>query len=437
MHQDHTRHGIHPGWSGKQKGYFEGRGAVSAQRSGDSAKPKGKLDRQTILLLVVSGLFSAANALSGTFVGVYLWKARNDFALIGWFTLATHAAMALTFWLAGKWVKEHNKMNCLRAGVMVSASFYMMVLWLGSGSILYVGWLGMLQGIAFGLFWVAFNVVYFEATNPDNRDRFNGWAGLLGSGAGIIAPWISGFLIVRMSGASGYRLIFSISLGIYLLGVIISFFLKKRKVEGVYDWGFPVSCLKQKDTPWRRVSLALVAQGLREGVFGFMIGLMVYIYTASEAGLGNFVLITSSVAFVSYWAAGKWLKPRYRRAAMLVGAVVIVAVILPFFWTINAVTLYIFGVGSSLFFPLYTIPMVSTVFDLIGGNETSAKQREEYVVLRELCLNTGRMIGTVIFIIVVSWSTTSLALSGLLFFIGSSSLVSWAFMRKQLPLRHS
>ena len=90
-----------------------------------------RLDAQAILLLIVHALFGGANALSGTFVGVYLWKAKNDFALIGWFTLTTHLTMAITFWLAGKWVKEHNKMNCLRIGVSISACFYMLVLWIG------------------------------------------------------------------------------------------------------------------------------------------------------------------------------------------------------------------------------------------------------------------------------------------------------------------
>ena len=409
MHQEHMAHRLHSGL-----------GANS-----------GKLDTQAMLLLAVNGLLAAANALSGTFMGVYLWKAKHDFAVVGWLTLATHAAMALTFWLAGKWVKEHNKMNSLRLGVAISACFYFLVLWLGSRSVHYVLLLGVVQGMASGFFWLAFNVVYCEVTNPHNRDRFNGWAGLLGSGAGIVGPWISGLLIVRMTGASGYRLMFSISLGIYLVGVLVSFFLKKRKAQGEYDWLLPLRCLRQKG-PWRRVCAALVAQGVREGVFGFMIGLMVYLATRSEAKLGGFSLITSSVALVSYWLAGKFVKPRYRSAAMLAGVCGMVAVIVPFFWKVGYVTLLLFGVSVSLFYPLFTIPMTSTVFDLIGQDEESAKQREEYIVLRELSLNLGRMLGTGLFLGVVSWRTDTLVVNWLLLVIGSSPLASWAFMRKQL-----
>jgi len=416
----------------RQANYFEDRDQTS--ETGQRPVKKGELDAQTVLLLAVHTLFGIANALSGTFVGVYLWKAKNDYTLIGWFTLATHLTMAITFWLAGKWVKEHNKMNCLRAGVALSAGFYMLVLWLGANSYHYFILLGIVQGISTGFFWIAYNVVYFEVTDPDNRDRYNGWAGLLASGAGIVAPWISGLLIVALGDKAGYRLIFSISLGIFIVGVIVSFFLKKRQVEGSYEWMFPIRCLRQAETPWTRVFCAQIAQGFREGVFGFMIGLLVYIATGSEASLGNFVLINSAVALVSFWLAGKFVKPRFRKSAMLIGAIMLVAIIVPFFWKLNYVTLLLFGVAAAVFFPLYSIPMVSAVFDLIGCNEESAKQREEYVVLRELGLNTGRVLGVLLFILVVSWSATPLVLKVLLLIIGSSTVVAWFFMRKQLAL---
>src|SRR5690554_6135232 len=137
-------------------------------------RSEDKLDHQTSLLLIVHGLFAIANALSGTFVNVYLWKVSNDFALIGWFALSNQVANVITFWLAGKWVKEHNKMNSLRLGVALSAGFYLLVLFLQKEAVDYVLVLGSVQGMAAGFFWLAFNVVYFEVTGPGNRDKFNG-----------------------------------------------------------------------------------------------------------------------------------------------------------------------------------------------------------------------------------------------------------------------
>ncbi|MEK8127029.1 MFS transporter [Paenibacillus filicis] len=416
-----------PAWSGIG-GKQERKQDLSG--SGQASKKRAPLDTQSKLLLAVNGLFATGNALSGTFVNVYLWKAKHDFSLIGWFTLVHYMTMALTFWLGGKWVKEHNKMNCLRAGVVVSAAFYMLVLWLGERAADYFVLLGIVQGMAAGFFWLAFNVVYFEVTSPENRDRFNGWAGFLGSGAGMAAPWISGFLIVRMQAEAGYRLIFTISLIVFLIGAVVSFFLKKRKTSGTYEWLLTWTCLRQKDTQWRKVGLALAAQGVREGVFGFMIGLLVYVHTGNEMKLGNFALISSAVALVSFMLAGKYLKPEYRGKAMLLGVVMLVAIILPFFWKVTFTTLLIFGIGAALFYPLYGIPMTTIVFDLIGQDEESAKLREEYIVMRELALNAGRLVGTAVFILIVSWTASPVVMNWLLLGLGCSPLIAYYFMRK-------
>lgn len=393
-------------------------------------RKEGTLPRQAVLLLVVYGLFAAANALSGAFVNVYLWKESHNFALIGGFTLAHYVMNALTFFFAGKWVKEYNKMICLRLGIAISAIFYLLVLLLKGSAIDYAYVLGAVQGIGAGMYWLAFNVVYFEVTEPDNRDRFNGGAGLLGSGAGMIAPWLSGWIIVNMADNAGYMLIFSISLGVFVLGVCISFFLRKRKLQGTYAWTHAFRNMREKGNPWRFAIPALAAQGAREGVFLFVIGLLVYIATNDEQKLGNFSLITSGVALVSFWLIGKWLRPQYRSTTMLIGTVIMTLIILPLFWNVNYVTLLLFGIVTSLFFPFFSIPMTSTVFDIIGRDQESAAHRVEYVVFREMGLNAGRIFGVLLFIVVVSLSTKPPAINLFLLGIGCLPVLSWLFMRK-------
>lgn len=111
---------------------------------------KISLGRQSILLLGVNGLFALAGALSGTFLNVFLWKSRPDYAMLGWFTISQRLAIGLTFWLAGKWVKEHNKMNALRLGTGLSGVFYMLVLWTGARAVDWIWPLGLFAGLCTG-----------------------------------------------------------------------------------------------------------------------------------------------------------------------------------------------------------------------------------------------------------------------------------------------
>ena len=391
-----------------------------------------RLTGQSWLLLAVHALFVIASSLSGTFLGVYLWKASHNFAAIGWFTLLTHLCMALTFWIAGYVVKKGYTLLCFRIGIALSAGFYAIVLLLGTSAVHYIWLLGLVQGLATGLFWLVFNVIYFEVSEPDTRDRFNGWMGIFGAIAGMVAPWCSGILISHMNAERGYRMVFMISLGIFIAGVVVSFWLRQRRTEGVYEWRLPVRILQTKGTPWRSILGALAAQGFRESVFGVMIGLLVYIQTGSEMKLGNFTLITSAIAFISFYFVGKWIKPSWRSPAMLLGTVALIVVILPFFFGMSYMTMLIFGIGTSLFIPLYTVPMTSAVFDLIGQNEESVRQREEYIVLRELGLSAGRIVSMLLFIVTVSVSQDPLVLNILLLVVGSAPFVCWLCMRGYL-----
>lgn len=398
---------------------------------------KAPKDRQAVLLLAVNGMFVLAGALSGAFLNVYLWKSRQDYMMIAWFTVAQQIALGLTFWIAGKWVKEGNKMNTLRLGIAVAGLFYLFILATGQNAIHYIWPLGLLLGTSLGLFWLAFNVVYFEVTEADNRDWFNGWVGLLGSMTGILGPWISGWLITLLSGERGYRLIFTMSMVIFGLTVLLSFFLKKRKVSGKYNWTEGINRWKETDGIWRLAMGGLVMQGVREGVFSFLIYLLVYSATSQEARLGQFMLITSAVSLVSYWAAGKWFKPDFRSYGMLAGAVIMLLVILPLLWRVNYTTLLIFGVGTSLFIPLYMLPAIAVSFDLMGTSRKNAEKRVELVVVREICLMLGRIAGLLIFIGVLSFRQDPLTVTLLLLVLGMSPIGAWVFMRKLMKSKQT
>ncbi|MDR0268803.1 MFS transporter [Paenibacillus sp.] len=405
---------------------------MSGIKGGTYLKTTAHLDRQSQLLLAVNGLFVLAGALSGTFLHVYLWKSKQDYAMIAWFSVAQQIAVGLSFWIGGKWVKQYNKMNALRAGVVLTGVFYLLVLWVSSNIVHWIWPLGLLLGLAIGLFWLAFNVVYFEVTDRKNRDLFNGWVGLLSSFTGIIGPWFSGLLITWLKGDKGYRVVFTISLVIYALCVVFSFFLKKRKSSGAYHWMEPITQLRSKGSPWRLMTPGLITQGVREGVFAFLIGLLVFVATKQEAKLGQFTLITSAISLLTYWLAGKWYKPRFRNAGMFAGALLLWIVIIPLLWNTGYGTFLIFGIGTAVFMPLYILPMTSSGFDIMGTNPETVEKRVELVVLRELSLMVGRFVGTLIFIIVLSISKTPMTITILMLALGAAPIAGWMFVRKLL-----
>lgn len=388
-----------------------------------------RLDQQARRLLLMQTLVIVANALAGTFLPIFLYRMSQSLALIGWFHFAQFAVMGLVFAPLGKWVKEGGKMNVLRLGIALSSVFYFVLLWLGTQAVTYAIALGVLNGLAMGCFWSAYNVVYFEITEPGNRDRYNGLVGFMTGVTGIIVPWVSAFIISHVADY-GYTIVFGLAGVLFMVVVVLSFGLKKRPAVGIYNLRAVFSQLTVPHNPWRAISLANVAFGVRDGVFLFMISLLIYFTTTSEQLIGNFTLIISVVSLVSFFVVGKVLKPARRRVFMLIGVIMLSVSLVTLFWSLDYSVILLYGMGTALFMPFYVVPVTSTVFDYIGRSEYSSALREEFIVMRETFMTFGRLLGLLGYIMIAPHISTDTQVFPIFFFIvGSFPLLAWLCLR--------
>ena len=386
------------------------------------------LNKDAKLLLMISSLFTLANALSSTFVNVYLWKLKQDFLLIGWFNLYQFLAMMITFIIAGKLAKKVDRILILRLGVTILAIFYLVVLLFNKHATDYFSVLGWILGIGQGFYWFAYNILYFEITEPENRDIFNGMNGLVTSFGGMLAPLLSGWFLSKQVGTYGYQKIFFISLIVFFVAVLLSFWFYKRKSEGQYMFKEVIRQTVHQHN-WRHIFFAMVAQGGREGAIVFLIGLLIYISTGNEFSLGTYTAIISGVSLITYYLVGRWIKKNWRRTAMVIGSLMMSIVLLPLFFKTSYTTLMIYGVGTSIFAPLYFIPLTTVVFDVIGENEKSASMRGEYIVIREIGLNVGRILTIIIYLLLIKWIGKE-AIRYLLLISGSLPILAMLMMRQ-------
>lgn len=389
-----------------------------------------RLDREAWLLLLTSSLFFIATSLSSTFVNVYLFKIEEDWVLISIFNLIQYFTAAVTFVFGGWLVKKWDRVMAIRLGVAVLAFFYLSVWWLGVKSVSYFTGLGIIMGLGSGFYWLAYHVMYFEITEKENRDIFNGVHGLCTSVGGIVAPFISGILISRMGELNGYRLIFGISLLIFLCAVLVSFLFRSRKARGRYELGSILSLIRDHKNNWFWVNMAMIGQGFREGVFAFLIGLLFFVIVKSELALGSFFTFSSAMSCLSFFIVSRYMRPGWRNHFMLVGGWMMGLAAVPFVFQTNEWTIWILGVGVSLFYPLYLSPMTSTVFDVIGQSHETAKYRVEYVVSREMALNLGRIAGVLLFIGWIQYSTALWYIRWFVLVVSFVQIFSWWAMRK-------
>ncbi|MBS4191305.1 MFS transporter [Bacillus sp. FJAT-49705] len=381
------------------------------------------------LLLIIGGLYSLSVALSNTFVNIYLWKQSGEFRDLGLYNLTVVVIQPLTFILAGRWAKKVDRVIVLRIGVIFLTAFYLAVLIIGTNASKFLFLLGTLLGIGYGFYWLAFNVLTFEITEPENRDFFNGFLGILTSIGGMIGPIAAGFIISKLEKFTGYSIIFGISLGLFSLAVFLSFFIKRRPAKGKY-WFRRIVSERKNNMNWRLITNAHFFQGLREGTFAFVISVFVFISTGSELALGAYGLVNSGVSFIAYYAVSRLLKKQYRKKAILIGGIILFAAIFLIIFEISYSKLLIYGATIAIAYPLLLVPYISMTYDVIGTGWKAAEMRIEYIVVRELFVNSGRVFSVLCFLVVITFFDEQKGIPILLLFLGAGHSIIYFFIRK-------
>ncbi len=388
-----------------------------------------ELTKDLLLLLCIGGLYSLSIALSNTFVNVFLWKQSGEFSDLGIYNLTVVILQPLTFIMAGRMAKKMDRIIVLRLGVIFLAIFYVTVLLVGARASEFILLLGGLLGIGYGFYWLAFNVLTFEITDPENRDFFNGFLGILNSIGGIIGPVLAGWIITRYIGFQGYSIIFAMSLGLFAVAVILSFSLKRRPAHGRYLFKEALQERKENKN-WRMVTNAHVFQGLREGTFLFIISVFVFISTKSELALGTFGMINSFVSFISYFFASRLIKRNIRKKAILIGGIGLYLSIFLIVFDLSYGRLLLYSGSIAIFYPMLLVPYISLTYDVIGRAKDAAERRIEYVVVRELFLNLGRAISITAFLFAIYFFNEEISIPVLLLILGSGHTCIYFFIRK-------
>ncbi|TYR75511.1 MFS transporter [Rossellomorea vietnamensis] len=388
-----------------------------------------ELKRDIMFLLLIGGLYSMSVALSNTFVNIYLWKQSGEFIDLGIYNLTVVIFQPLTFILAGRWAKKIDRVIVLRIGVIFLAAFYLSVLFFGENAGENLVILGALLGIGYGFYWLAFNVLTFEITEPETRDFFNGFLGTLTSAGGMVGPILAGYIISRFTSFQGYTIVFGISLGLFSLAVILSFFLKRRPAHGRYCFTRILKERKNNEN-WKLITNAHFFQGLREGTFIFVISVFVFISTGSEFAIGTFGLINSGIAFVGYYLTSRLIKKRYRKKSILAGGLILYAAIFLIVFDLTYAKLLLYAGIIAVAYPLLLVPYISMTYDVIGKGWKAAEMRIEYIVVREIFLNLGRIVSILAFIFAITFFNEDKSIPILLLILGSGHSLIYLFIRK-------
>lgn len=384
------------------------------------------MSKKAKILLVVSGLFTLAMGLSNVFVNIFLWKKSNDFIIIAKYNLMHYVFLPFSFLAAGWLSKKKNGIWALRIGIVLFILFFLWILLFRNDVIEYIYSIGILYGIAAGFYWLSFQVLTFDFTSTNNRDTFYGFNGSICGIANAIAPFTAAYIIEKSKDMLGYLVVFGISLGLFIILILVSLMLHSEHYGDRLDFK---RILSKNGDEWNNLRKSIAAWGLRDVVILFLIVILVYKTTGSEMALGKLTLIASLISSAAYVSEQKFIKPKRRLFSLHLGAVFMFISVAGLVIKINYTTLTMYMILSALFFPFFMVPVNSAAFNILSRNHEE-NMRIEYIVNREFALNFGRIVSTSLLIILLSLVKNERVLNYFLIFIGSAQLVSLYFLKR-------
>ncbi len=160
-----------------------------------------------------------------------------------------------------------------------------------------------------------------------------------------------------------------------------------------------------------------------------MITIWVFLVTGSELSLGMFNLLLSGLSLVFYFVATKIIKPARRKKAILIGGAMLYFSIYIILFNTTYMQLLIYAVIIGIAYPVINVPYVSLTYDVIGKARKAKELRVEYIVVRELFLNIGRVVSIGIFLLAVVLFPAEQAIPVLLVTFGAGHLFIYLFVQ--------
>lgn len=257
-----------------------------------------KLSKNALFLLTIGCLFNAGLTIASTFVNVYLIRLTNNMGLMILQNIANYLMIISGFVLSTRLTKKGiGMLSLLRMGIMAVISYYALVLLLKEKAGDYLIFLGLCNGIGQGFYYFTFNILIGKLLRNDEQSRFFSYQSSFGYFFGVLAPTISGYIIVRFTELTGYYVLFGTAVLVFVLAILFSVQLKKVQVSENYSL---LGVLKEKGNKhWNLLKFISFTFGAKEVLYYQIFTVFAYLIISNEAVIGNLTSISSLIGVLS------------------------------------------------------------------------------------------------------------------------------------------
>ncbi len=343
-----------------------------------------------------------ANSLIFVFANAYLFVSTNNISAVAVFNLGLFLMILVGFYLnafLAKFIEVRHIF--VPALVLQGASLAILFLFetLSLGSIFGVG---LVVGLAVGLYWSNRNFIYPTLTQDRERDYIAGITTLVGNISGVVLPLVAGWLIVWARtkpsfGADGaYMVIVGFGVLILFMG---AFFLNQIQkfptLKVTHFWPQKISL------DWKLFRSFVLFSTVQMAVGSTVVEAITLSFLGDEGALGLIKSVLAIVAGTVIYVLGRKMQPKDRFKLLLTSALFLVVGVLLVLVNFSQFSLMFYIVAitlaANIFWFVY-IPIMSKAVEM--QDEGLIEDNYVYVLDHEVFINLGRVV-SMLFILFV------------------------------------
>ena len=353
--------------------------------------------------LRVHASFMVFTTLPSVFINTYLMGQTNNFNVVLLYNAMVYLFSAFGMFFSAAVIHRFSSGAVSLVGIIGYNLLYLQLILYGEKAPDFAVLLGITAGLAGSFYWMSYSNLVTEYTDLQNRDSGLAVINITVSFINLLVPLISGILISLVGGINGYYTVFGLAFVIAVITAVGVIRLPKASCAlGAVHYGDTFSHV------WKHKCLlygilAQGAMGMREGVFSFILNIILYSMIKNEALVGFNTFLSGGAAIASFMVINRIVRVHNRMKFMRIAVAALFAYSLCTIFTLNPVVVLLFTAVNSLFAGFITNSCFVSFLDAVQVVPSSGEKRPELFAMKELALAIGRCIGILVNRYTYSW----------------------------------
>ena len=334
-----------------------------------------------------------------TFLILYFFQISNSNILpIGIYKLLSIITIWLVIFSVRNICKNKQRINLLRIGIILNFLYFFTLIVLREKVIDYIYLVGILYGLEEGFYYSVYNMIESDGITNNMRQKYVGSTHAVNNILSILLPIFFGYIVLK-SGFINSLIIFII---LIIIQIILSYLyddINLPKHNKVNLKKFKKIC--HHDKKFQLIFKMKCCEGIvySEGALKMIISLFIIRVFSDSFSLGIFTSIFSIISALLGWLFIKTIKTKNYKNWIIYSTILTVITLIWVILNCNPLSIIIFNFFQRISKDIINLINEKNIQNIANVPKIKNEYKVEYYLFIETALVIGRIIGSILFIL--------------------------------------